>query len=170
VTGFYVKPDYLDDAAGKLDELGVAVTSAKDALATNGDLPTLDPLSRAMAVVMSVAISAPLGPLGGLAGYFGGKAASRVIDPYPGVRAAWLAALPRYQALLARDATELRESARTYREKEHRGRKRFEGIDPMPRVPGSPTEPMPRVPGSPAVPMPTRPMPTPGRVRGNGPI
>jgi len=165
VNGFNVKPDYLDDAAKKLDGLGNAVTGARDTLSINGDLPTLDPLSKAMAVVGFVAGGIPFAPLTGIAGHFGGKAISGAIDPYPDIRNAWLNALPRYQRLLARDAHELRATAETYWSKEHQGRKRFRGIDPMPRVPGSPTEPMPRVPGSPTVPM-----PTPGRVRGNGPI
>lgn len=167
MNGFDVKPDYLDDAAKKLDGLGNTVTGAKNTLSSNGDLPTLDPLSKAMAAAGLVAGGIPFAPLAAFGGYFGGKAISGAIDPYPDVRAAWLTALPRYQRLLARDAAELRGSADTYRSKEHKGRKRFEGIepnDPMPRVPGSPTEPMPRVPGAPTVPMPKPNPGTPGNV------
>jgi hypothetical protein len=155
LNGFHVKPDYLDDAAKKFDGLGNSVGGAEDQLSANGDLPTLDPLSKAMAAAALVAGGSFLGPVLAVGGYFGGKAISGAMDPYPGVRSAWLTALPRYERLLARDAHELRESAETYRGKERKGRKRFEGIEPMPRVPGAPTSPMPRVPGAPAVPMPT---------------
>ncbi|MCT2586733.1 hypothetical protein [Actinophytocola gossypii] len=168
MDGFQVKTDALEEAATKFDGLAGVVGSAKNKLASDGDLPTLDPLSRAMAAAAAVAGGLASGglltPLAGLAGKKVGEAASGASDPYPGVRDAWLNALPRYQRMLNRDADELRKSSTTYEEDDRRGGQRFR--HPMPRVPGAPAGPMPRVPGSPTVPMPA-PNPNPN---GNVPI
>ncbi|MFC4857342.1 hypothetical protein [Actinophytocola glycyrrhizae] len=170
MTGFKVKPDYLQDAANKLDGLARTITNAKDTLSSKGDLPTLDPLSKAMAVAGMLLGGIPLGPLVGIAGRFGGKAISGAHDPYPEIRAAWLSALPRYARLLARDADQLRKSGDDYWRQDHAGGNRFRGIDPtypMPRVPAGPVAPMPRRRGG--GPVPTMPTPKPGPI-GNEPI
>lgn len=133
--GYDVDPEKLDEGAKALDGLAANVGTARDTLVNDGELPTLDPLSKAMGAVYVTAVSLspgllPLVPLAKLAGEAAGKAISAEIDPYPPIRDAWLDALPRYQRLLSGDAATLRDTAEDYRRAELHNRQGFSQIHP----------------------------------------
>jgi hypothetical protein len=73
----------------------------------------------AMAGAMTGYLTGPgavvISPIAAVAGKNAGETASQALDPYPGVRDAWLDALPHYQLPFERGADELRKSSKTNR-------------------------------------------------------
>jgi len=157
--GFEVRPDVLDEGARKLDGVAGEICGAREVLINDGDLPTLDPLSKAVKIAAACTgvVIAPF------AIWAGGAAAEEVaeeIDPYPPIRHAWEDALERYCRRVGDHAQRLRDTAAEYRNQDQTAQGHIKHLYPesvpIPTVPPTePTAPMPEVPpGEPTVPMP----------------
>lgn len=157
--GFEVRPDVLDEGARKLDGVAGEICGAREVLINDDDLPTLDPLSKAVKIAAACTgvVIAPF------AIWLEGTIAEEVaeeIDPYPPVRHAWEDALERFCRRVGDHAQRLRDTAADYRDQEQIVKGRIQHLYPesvpIPTVPPSePTAPMPEVPpGEPTVPMP----------------
>jgi len=140
--GYEVQPEALDEAARQLKAVAGELCGAREVLVSRGDLPTLDPLSKSMAIVAGI-VGIPLIPIG----HAVGRAISEAIDPYPPVRHAWEDALGRYCRMVGDDARGLHDTAEEYR---YRERNTKDDLDPLYAEP----VPIPTVPGRPTVPMP----------------
>lgn len=132
-NGYTTDPDALDEAAKSIDALADQIAAARTKLTNEGELPTLDPLSHAMAVIGAAAglLTGPFAPLVApllaVGGHDVGQNLAAAHDPYPPIRNAWLDELEKtYHKLLTSTAHRLRASADHYRRNEEQARRGLE--------------------------------------------